>query len=247
MELAGLAVAQAVHAVYPPSTFSRILIVCGPGNNGGDGLVAARHLKSMGYSPHVVIPKNKSFGALEAILGAVEVPVSASFVGDAADNCARYDLVLDAVFGFSFSASSPQEPKESLSAVDPAAVPAVATTAGAAIAPPPAVRPPFDAILRTLAEMCELRSKKDGGPTHGVPVISIDIPSGWDVESGPTSPDCLVPSMLISLTAPKPCSRFFSGPHHWLGGRFLPASVATAYGLSSLPPYPGSDQVVRLA
>lgn len=35
MELAGLSVACAVAKVYPPS--SRILIVCGPGNNGGEG------------------------------------------------------------------------------------------------------------------------------------------------------------------------------------------------------------------
>lgn len=47
MELAGLSVACAVNKVYPPS--SRILIVCGPGNNGGRwALIAcaqfARHI-----------------------------------------------------------------------------------------------------------------------------------------------------------------------------------------------------------
>ena len=44
MELAGLAVAQATAAVFPltkaPSSPS-ILVLAGPGNNGGDGLVAA--------------------------------------------------------------------------------------------------------------------------------------------------------------------------------------------------------------
>lgn len=34
MELAGLSVAAAVDAVYPVSKFPRILVVCGPGNNG---------------------------------------------------------------------------------------------------------------------------------------------------------------------------------------------------------------------
>ena len=42
MELAGLSVASALVDAYPKS--KRVLIVAGPGNNGGDGLVAARHL-----------------------------------------------------------------------------------------------------------------------------------------------------------------------------------------------------------
>jgi NAD(P)H-hydrate repair Nnr-like enzyme with NAD(P)H-hydrate epimerase domain len=43
MELAGLAVAQCVGRVYK-SRVSKVLVACGPGNQGGDGLVAARHL-----------------------------------------------------------------------------------------------------------------------------------------------------------------------------------------------------------
>jgi hypothetical protein len=51
MEVAGLCVAQAVVRSYPASEVGvaspRVLVVCGPGNNGGDGLVAARHLLFM--------------------------------------------------------------------------------------------------------------------------------------------------------------------------------------------------------
>lgn len=49
MELAGLSVAASIYEsgkfdpFYKPP--AKILIICGPGNNGGDGLVAARHLK----------------------------------------------------------------------------------------------------------------------------------------------------------------------------------------------------------
>lgn len=64
MELAGLSVAEAVYQVVPPddssSKKSTILIVCGPGNNGGDGLVAARHLVMFGYNCVVVYPKQSS-------------------------------------------------------------------------------------------------------------------------------------------------------------------------------------------
>lgn len=34
MELAGLAVAQAVYRVHPPATGGKVLVICGPGNNG---------------------------------------------------------------------------------------------------------------------------------------------------------------------------------------------------------------------
>lgn len=44
MELAGLACAQALATVYKRETHPRVLVCCGPGNQGGDGLVAARHL-----------------------------------------------------------------------------------------------------------------------------------------------------------------------------------------------------------
>lgn len=61
MELAGLACAEAVYRSYPPSSrHQRILVACGPGNQGGDGLVAARHLSHFGYEPSVWYPKHKS-------------------------------------------------------------------------------------------------------------------------------------------------------------------------------------------
>ena len=48
MENAGLAVAQEAWLLLGELAERRILVLCGTGNNGGDGLVAARHLKDWG-------------------------------------------------------------------------------------------------------------------------------------------------------------------------------------------------------
>ena len=59
MELAGLSVAEAIHQFYQLESCKNVLVLCGPGNNGGDGLVAARHLSSFGYSVTAVVPRIK--------------------------------------------------------------------------------------------------------------------------------------------------------------------------------------------
>jgi NAD(P)H-hydrate epimerase len=46
-----------VFKLQPFNKGNRILVACGPGNNGGDGLVAARHLFHYGYQPTIYYPK----------------------------------------------------------------------------------------------------------------------------------------------------------------------------------------------
>ena len=103
MELAGLSVAAAVQKQYPSSSHPRVLCVCGPGNNGGDGLVAARHLAQFGYAPAVLYPKRPSrplFVNLAAQMEMMAIPLLDA-MPEQLDQ--EYDLVLDAVFGFSFA------------------------------------------------------------------------------------------------------------------------------------------------
>ena len=69
------------------------------------------------------------------------------------------------------------------------------------------VRDPYTAIMQNVI-------------ASSIPIISIDIPSGWDVEEG-EKPGSFSPYMLISLTAPKPCAQYFMGIHY-VGGRFVP-------------------------
>jgi len=71
------------------------------------------------------------------------------------------------------------------------------------------VRPPFDQVIRLIQG-----SDK--------PIVSVDIPSGWDVETGASAEGpVIVPDVLVSLTAPKEGARDFKG-RHFLGGRFIP-------------------------
>jgi NAD(P)H-hydrate epimerase len=95
------------------------------------------------------------------------------------------DVILDAIFGFSFSGP---------------------------------VRPPFGEVLSLIAE-------------SRLPIVSVDIPSGWDVEQGPVEREVanadgqkvevLMPEVLVSLTAPKQGVKGYKG-RHFLGGRFVP-------------------------
>lgn len=55
MENAGKAVAEAIRRMHPSINNQNILVLAGPGNNGGDGLVAARHLHDRGAEVNVYL------------------------------------------------------------------------------------------------------------------------------------------------------------------------------------------------
>jgi ADP-dependent NAD(P)H-hydrate dehydratase / NAD(P)H-hydrate epimerase len=72
----------------------RTLVLCGPGNNGGDGYVAARHLERLGWPVAVaaLAPPRGPAAAAAARWRGPTVPFTA-------EEAARYGLVIDAVFG----------------------------------------------------------------------------------------------------------------------------------------------------
>lgn len=95
MERAGHAVAAFAARVTVAG--GRVLVLCGPGNNGGDGFVAARLLAAAGYRVRLAL-----LGEREALRGDASL-MSARWEGAVAPaetvDLAGVDLVIDALFG----------------------------------------------------------------------------------------------------------------------------------------------------
>ena len=125
METAGRAVAE---AAVETAADGPARVVCGKGNNGGDGLVAARRLATTGFDVEVLL-----------------LWPAAELSGDAAENLARFDgpthtvdpaalpdalrgsgVIVDAVFGTGFSGVARDPAAAAIDAINAAGAPVVA-------------------------------------------------------------------------------------------------------------------------
>jgi hydroxyethylthiazole kinase-like uncharacterized protein yjeF len=95
MESAGRVVADAVTARYPAGC--RVAVVAGPGNNGGDGFVAARFLAERGYHTQLLFIGEAARLKGDAALAAKtwSRPIGAADP----KNLSGADVVVDALFG----------------------------------------------------------------------------------------------------------------------------------------------------
>jgi NAD(P)H-hydrate epimerase len=95
MERAGRAVAEEVARRFPDK--ETVAILCGPGNNGGDGFVVARHLVDRGYNVRL------GFDGDEARLPKDAAAMAKRFTGRreplGPDLLSGADVVVDALFG----------------------------------------------------------------------------------------------------------------------------------------------------
>ena len=107
MENAGSAVAEFVLREYPP--VRKISVICGKGNNGGDGFVAARNLHDAGKSVAVVLLTDSSGLTGDAAAMFARLPVTATVVqsseelkSDRVRPALDADLYIDAILGTGF-------------------------------------------------------------------------------------------------------------------------------------------------
>lgn len=108
MENAGKHVADAVLRQFSPALPQRIAILCGKGNNGGDGLVAARYLKTVGIDLRVYLfgdPQEMRGDAGANLTRFLETESSLVAVKEESDwqrawpTVANSEVILDALLG----------------------------------------------------------------------------------------------------------------------------------------------------
>jgi NAD(P)H-hydrate epimerase len=170
MEVAGWQVARC--AWQRLSRAAAVSVIAGYGNNGGDGLVAARHLATWGCAVRVLVLATESRvtgivagHVLSARACGVDVAIDAD--PDAVSAVvSRSELVLDAILGTGLR-SAPREPQ-----------------AGA---------------IRAINE-------------SGIPVLSVDVPSGLDATTGEAFDPTVRASLTCTLTAMKQGLRRGDGP-----------------------------------
>lgn len=121
MENAGHAVA---HEIMRRSRPCRVSVLCGPGNNGGDGFVVARHLAEAGWPVRVALLGTRDHLKGEARHHAEQwqdmtEPMNAAVLGKA-------ELVIDAIFGAGLSRALEGAAAETLAAAASLKIPIVA-------------------------------------------------------------------------------------------------------------------------
>jgi NAD(P)H-hydrate epimerase len=230
MEAAGRAVAEAAVAVAGEGPAR---IVCGKGNNGGDGLVAARHLAAAGVPTEVLLlwPAADLSGDAAASLerlggGAREVGPA-----DVADALRGSGVVVDAIFGTGFE-GAPREPAAgAIEAINSCGAPVVAADIASGV---DASTGEVEGAAVEASVTVSFHAPKLGhwiapGKRHRgeLRVVAIGIPAG-----APSRPAAgLVRTSVLDLAAPRgpDSTKFTSGQVLIAGGsRGLTGAVCMA-------------------
>lgn len=97
MQRAGLSVARLALAIAPHA--QRLWIAAGPGNNGGDGLEAAMHLRRAGKDVQVSLAGDPSKMPADAAMSFRRAADAGVAIGEATAPPAEIDLAIDALLG----------------------------------------------------------------------------------------------------------------------------------------------------
>jgi len=216
MERAGSAVAQAVISRYEASG-GVILVLVGPGNNGGDGLVAGRILADAGHEVHVYLWKRSEAGDDERLADASQAGATLhSYASDPSlntlnDIALRSDVIIDALLGTGAKGALRDGAGEILAAIST-----------------------LVSQRRTVPEQSPVPVGAIPGPHEPAKVpliVAVDVPSGLDADTGEIDPRALHADICITFAYPKRGHLFFPGAAHV--GELLVADIGTPEELAS--------------
>jgi ADP-dependent NAD(P)H-hydrate dehydratase / NAD(P)H-hydrate epimerase len=153
MKRAGTAVFEEVIKNYKPCA---TLVLCGPGNNGGDGFILARLLKKNNWHVTITLDELKNISSLSEATRTNR----SKWTGDVIDfkkiNFSKYDLIIDALFGIGLHRN---------------------------------IREPYTKIIQA---------------THDKKIISVDIPSGIDSDTGEILGCAIKAELTVTFEYKKP-------------------------------------------
>src|SRR5712692_9524748 len=220
MEAAGSRVADAVWRVIAARDDVRVWVLCGKGNNGGDGLVAARYLKDPSLSPRVLL-----FAKPEEVLG------------DAGANLARWLDAGNTIETIVSEADWERVWPELVSAT--VIVDALLGTGLRGVA--------SGVIARAIMDI-NLLSHNATAPRPAL-ILSVDTPSGLPSDGEATAGPVIRAHRTVTFTAPK-VSQLMSRDAHAVGALEVcaigsPAALVEEIGQGTLR-WAGPDEFARL-
>jgi len=179
MENAGAAVVGFLVEKFPSLAKRNIVILCGKGNNGGDGLVVARLLKESGCEPEVFLFANP-----------------ADMAGDAAANLKRWQQGVGKLHVVT-SFSEWQSARELLNGPDLISVLIVDALLGTGL------RGPVEGLLAAVIEYLNAARGKASGTQGEICVVAVDMPSGLASDAQDFGGPVVTADFTVTFTAPK--------------------------------------------
>ncbi len=217
MEAAGRAVAEVAHRRVPTA---RVAVLAGKGNNGGDGLVAARWLAEYGHRVGVFAAEGQKGDAAHArsALVAYGLPIEPLFPPP---DLAGFDLVVDALFGTGLSRPLAGEWAALVEAVNASGLPVVAVDLPSGVPFTPHLRASATVALAGLKAENLFAPGRDAGGELWLAPIGMP-PAAY--EGAGEAPHLLLSGELAGLFPERP-----TNAHKGSVGRVLVAGGHTTY------------------
>ncbi len=174
MENAAVALREAALRMLGGETRGGVLIACGPGNNGGDGLALARHLHNAGVAMAIVATKPLAAYSSDAGVQAAIV----ARMGLAVEDCRGED----AAAPFARAAARLGSP------------PALVVDALLGTGQTEPARGVVQAAIREVNRI----------GAAGAAVLAVDLPSGLNADTGEPMGEAVHAKVTVTMVAPKP-------------------------------------------